>query len=78
MSCIACHDPHREVERTAEFYDAKCQGCHAAGRQPVRICPKAATGCVRCHMPKIDLPEAHFKFTDHRIRIVRPGEPYPS
>jgi hypothetical protein len=29
-------------------------------------------------MPKVDLPGAHFSFTDHRIRIVRPGDPYPN
>jgi hypothetical protein len=28
-------------------------------------------------MPKIKLPGAHFAFTDHRIRVVRAGEPYP-
>jgi hypothetical protein len=28
-------------------------------------------------MPKYELPGAHFKFTDHRIRIVKAGEPYP-
>ena len=28
-------------------------------------------------MPKYDVPEMHAKFTDHFIRIVRPGEPYP-
>jgi hypothetical protein len=29
-------------------------------------------------MPKVEIPGAHFKFTDHRIRIARPGEPYPN
>jgi hypothetical protein len=29
-------------------------------------------------MPKIDLPGAHGKFTDHWIRIVKPGEPPPN
>jgi hypothetical protein len=29
-------------------------------------------------MPKIDLPGAHGKFTDHWIRIVKPGEPTPN
>jgi hypothetical protein len=29
-------------------------------------------------MPKIELPGAHFNFTDHRIRIVREGAPYPN
>jgi hypothetical protein len=23
------------------------------------------------------LPGAHYKFSDHRIRIVKPNEPYP-
>jgi formate-dependent nitrite reductase cytochrome c552 subunit len=38
----------------------------------------AKTNCVGCHMPKIDLPGAHAKFTDHQIRIVRAGDPYPN
>lgn len=33
--------------------------------------------CVTCHMPKNELPGSHNLFSDHRIRIVRPGEPYP-
>jgi hypothetical protein len=28
-------------------------------------------------MPKIELPGAHFKFSDHRIRVVKPDERYP-
>jgi hypothetical protein len=28
-------------------------------------------------MPKVEIPGAHFQFTDHRIRIVRPGEKFP-
>jgi hypothetical protein len=28
-------------------------------------------------MPKIELAEAHFRFTDHRIRVPRPNQPYP-
>jgi hypothetical protein len=34
--------------------------------------------CVTCHMPKLGLPGSHFEFTDHRIRIPRPGAPYPN
>ena len=38
--------------------------------------PVAVTknNCVSCHMPKTELPGAHYKFTDHRIRIVKPDE----
>jgi len=28
-------------------------------------------------MPQYELPGGHFKFTDHQIRVVRAGEPYP-
>jgi hypothetical protein len=29
-------------------------------------------------MPKVEVPGTHFKFTDHRIRIARAGEPFPN
>jgi hypothetical protein len=34
-------------------------------------CPNATENCAGCHMPKYDVPEMHFAFTDHFIRIVR-------
>ena len=34
MSCIACHDPHREIVRDEQAYDAKCLACHSAGAKP--------------------------------------------
>ena len=72
IRCTTCHDPHRAVETTPAAYDAKCLACHAT--KPCRVATK---DCVTCHMPKLDLPGAHNKFTDHRIRIVRANEPYP-
>jgi hypothetical protein len=27
-------------------------------------------------MPKVEVPEMHYAFTDHKIRVVRPGEKY--
>ncbi|MFN7993934.1 MAG: cytochrome c3 family protein [Bryobacteraceae bacterium] len=78
LSCVACHDPHREIERAAGFYDNKCTVCHQSGASAAHACPKGNRECVSCHMPKIELPEAHFRFTDHRIRIVHPGAPYPN
>jgi hypothetical protein len=90
ISCVACHDPHESVTHEAAYYDAKCLACHQSGRgmrtgtAPRSVagrdspgCKIAAKNCASCHMPKIELPGAHFKFTDHRIRIAKPGEPYP-
>jgi hypothetical protein len=93
FACTACHDPHVELNHATAADDSKCTVCHAVGQsRPVlaggkemqgrqtpaaRPCPVQRQGCMNCHMPKVDLPGAHFKFTDHRIRIVRPGQPYP-
>jgi hypothetical protein len=81
MSCIACHDPHHDIVRGAASYDSKCQACHRAGGGPsakVKSCRVATNGCSNCHMPKIELPGGHMVFTDHQIRVVRPGDPYPN
>jgi len=72
IKCTACHNPHRGLETSPAAYDTKCAACHAAGQ-----CKVATANCVTCHMPRLDLPGAHQKFTDHRIRIVRPNEVYP-
>ena len=94
FACIACHDPHADLQRGDIIYDSKCTTCHAtsgASKPPAdapqtrrrsmpsahKSCPIGNDRCVSCHMPKVELRGAHFQFTDHRIRIVRRGAPYP-
>lgn len=77
ISCLACHDPHHELSTESTDYDAKCQACHAGGKHGAKACPVSKSNCASCHMPKLELPGAHYKFSDHRIRIVKPNEPYP-
>ena len=84
MSCTACHDPHGPLERDEAFYDSKCAACHLTTAKEQRTrernapaCPVAARGCATCHMPKVELPGMHYKFTDHWIRIAKPGAPVP-
>ncbi len=91
IGCTACHDPHGRLEESPAFYDAKCLACHQlSGAKPAaksdatsenrdaRACKTGIKNCASCHMPKIDVPGAHFKFTDHRIRVVREGAPFPN
>jgi hypothetical protein len=87
IGCTACHNPHESVQLDAAYYDAKCLACHQANLKISRSstsepaapgCRVGVKDCASCHMPKVDLPGAHFKFTDHRIRIARGGEPYPN
>jgi len=83
ISCLTCHDPHQEVTHNEAFYDTKCLACHspaassASAARP-KSCPTAKDKCVSCHMPRVELAGGHAVFTDHQIRIVRPGEPYPN
>jgi tetratricopeptide (TPR) repeat protein len=83
MSCLTCHDPHRDAEKSASFYEAKCLKCHtstsaspgnptAADRgaghgAPCPVNPKS--DCLGCHMPKVRVPVLHTSLTDHFIRV---------
>jgi hypothetical protein len=84
ISCTACHDPHNKLEHEASFYDSKCFACHRSNSKEAKTelrsasaCPVSTRQCVTCHMPKVEVPEMHFKFTDHWIRIVKANEPVP-
>jgi hypothetical protein len=83
LTCTACHNPHLPLVREARAYDSRCVACHAhsEGSKPAaaraNVCPVAKQDCVTCHMPKYEVPDMHYKYTDHRIRIVKAGEPFP-
>jgi hypothetical protein len=87
IRCVACHNPHVNVNTSSVSYDVKCLACHSPHpvasvstpheQQPGKMCPVAKSNCIRCHMPKVKLANGHLAFTDHFIRIVKPGEPYP-
>lgn len=83
ISCLACHNPHQPLVTDERFYDSKCLACHQEkgapplANHPGPACPVATSRCVSCHMPRYQLPGGHFAFTDHDIRVVRPGAPYP-
>ena len=74
-----CHNRHEA--RPAAATDDVCRSCHNASAKETtaskRQCKAGQSGCTACHMPKYEIPGSHFKFTDHFIRIAKPGEPYP-
>ncbi len=84
LTCVACHNPHEPVARDPSAYDSVCLGCHmvngarpTAGHHMTGSCSVSSKNCVSCHMPKVYVPDMHYKFTDHRIRIAHEGEAYP-
>jgi cytochrome c554/c'-like protein len=83
ISCTACHNPHEPLKEDATYYDKRCLACHSLRDKTVKAgdgksCPVADKDCTSCHMPKIEVKPAHFKFTDHYIRIAKPGEKFPN
>lgn len=85
IRCTACHDPHDNPRQDAAFYDAKCLACHRSGAagsaqqgRHAKACPTATEKCSSCHMPKVELPGGNSAFSDHHIRIARPGDPFPN
>ncbi len=84
LSCLTCHNPHRDAESSPAYYESKCLSCHAPVSGPTAklgktgsadghvVCPvNPKTDCLNCHMPveKKAIPQAHF--SDHHIRIHR-------
>jgi len=75
-NCLACHSAAPQKSSSARRRAAV--GAPASGESRyARPCPVSNAKCVTCHMPKINVPVMHSDFTDHRIRIVRKGQPYP-
>jgi hypothetical protein len=71
--CTTCHGTHGPGRASSGESTSRTHGQASTARP----CPVATERCVSCHMPKVELPGAHFQFTDHRIRIVKAGEGYP-
>lgn len=83
ISCTACHDPHQPLKEDSAYYDKRCLECHSLRDKNAKAgdgksCPVADKDCTSCHMPKMEIKAAHFEFTDHYIRVVKPGEKYPN
>ncbi len=72
--CLACHSAG--AQPSAGMLAAHAS--QSASQIAMKTCPVAKSDCVRCHMPKTQLPGGHMIFSDHEIRIVRPGDPYPN
>ncbi len=73
MSCVSCHDPHREpsAAEKVSYYRGKCLNCHGesfgAKHHPEK------QDCTQCHMPSLpNEAVAHTESTDHRI-LRHPG-----
>ncbi|MEJ7618430.1 MAG: multiheme c-type cytochrome, partial [Pyrinomonadaceae bacterium] len=78
--CLACHTAKPKLQSAQLINLSARVPAEADDKQfaaTVKPCPVETKNCASCHMPKVELPGAHTKFTDHRIRVVRPNEAFP-
>ena len=87
LSCVTCHDPHKDAETSPAYYEAKCLACHASPSKMTASTPahpqqaeatrrsscpiNPGRDCLSCHMPKVAYDWLHGSFTDHYIRVHR-------
>ena len=72
LSCITCHDPHRDADRTSHAeYNAICSSCHHPSPARQVVCRAQPQGdCISCHMPAqaVVLPTRP-QFRTHWIKV---------
>jgi tetratricopeptide (TPR) repeat protein len=85
LSCLTCHNAHRDDEHVVAHHEAKCLSCHSQERTRSGAAVKRATAsttgrgtickvnpktdCLKCHMPKVPAPALRTSLTDHYIRV---------
>ena len=75
LLCSTCHDPHQHAaQRTTVEYEQKCLQCHSTSTNSVRCSVSADSGCVSCHMPRVEVHPS-ISFHDHWIRIRDENDP---
>lgn len=80
MTCMDCHDPHKQERGQLQLFSTRCLNCHEIEHcgKANEIGPSISTNCIDCHMPKS--PDTHLPFEstnsvqfpmlrDHHVRI---------
>ena len=70
LTCVTCHNPHRNASKETKHYEAICVSCHSA---PKKVCAvNSNEKCISCHMPNRPVMThgtISLKMADHFIRI---------
>ena len=70
ISCIQCHDPHRNVDPEVDPYQKTCLRCHDSPAEAHRYeNVTSASNCIPCHMRTEQQGFQGVSYTDHWIRI---------
>jgi hypothetical protein len=66
MTCLTCHDPHKNEEGMLAAFSAKCMNCH---KNPQHKEKYTTSNCIDCHMPEQ---------TSKAIMVLLQGESVPT
>jgi tetratricopeptide (TPR) repeat protein len=85
LSCLTCHNAHRDDDHVVARQEANCLSCHSEARSPANVVASSSApkpegrgsvckvnrknDCLKCHMPKIFAPAVRALLTDHFIRV---------
>jgi hypothetical protein len=78
QNCLSCHVATLAANSASDHAAGAPKNVKSRRDRYGAACPVSTNNCVSCHMPQVELPTMHATFTDHRIRIVREGQPYPN
>jgi hypothetical protein len=71
----ACHNPHEPLREDPAYYDKRCLECHSEDKECEKSAVRQELSSRRQELHVVSHAKvryrAHFKFTDHYIRIVR-------
>ncbi len=70
--CLRCHGATRLDGPPTPGNASFAEGPIVAGGNACPVNP--TTNCISCHMPKVEDPSRHARFTDHHIRVHGPGD----
>lgn len=83
MTCVDCHDPHRNERGQSQLFSKQCMACHTS-ESDCGFYPQEgidfSSNCVDCHMPRRPTEQLRLKsvegdvfppLRDHFIRIDR-------
>ncbi|MBC7949377.1 MAG: hypothetical protein H7Y42_15935 [Chitinophagaceae bacterium] len=73
LTCVSCHNPHKNERGSLAVFSQRCMGCHSAGHEPIckmtgKLGSSITSNCIDCHMPKQ---------VSRAIALQMPGEDVP-
>jgi tetratricopeptide (TPR) repeat protein len=79
LTCVECHDPHRNLDAAVDPFQKTCLRCHSSPANEHRYeTVTVESNCIPCHMPLEKKAFHGLAFTDHWIHTPGARQPLDS